>query len=344
MNFLDIQELIIAGWKTQTLFSALELGIFEQLSQQAKTIEQLAQDCHFSPVSGKKLLTACVALGLLTKTNDTYQNASVTQELLVSGNPIYLGDVAFHIRDILPLWNKLTDAVKENSNRWQQVTGSEAGHFSSLYQDPNQLAHFLKTMNLYNQETAASVALNFDFSPYHHLLDIGGSTGVFGQMIISYFPHLKVTVFDLPEVCKITEQYIKEQYHLEGQMATHEGNFLSSHSLPKGFDIIYLGWVLHDWPHHIQLEILEKCYQALPPNGILLATESLINQEETGPLLTALLSLDMLVSTDGGGESTGEEYKERFSKAGFESVEIISLPIMRDLIVGVKKVRAIDPT
>lgn len=337
MNFLDLQELIIAGWKTQTLFSALELGIFEQLSKQAKTVEELAQDCQFSPVSGKKLLTACVALGLLTKTDNTYQNSPVAQELLVSENPIYLGDVALHIRDILPLWNKLTDAVKENSNRWQQVTGSEAGHFSSLYQDPKQLEHFLKTMNLYNQETAASVALNFDFSPYNHLLDIGGSTGVFGQTIISKFPNLKVTVFDLPEVCEITNTYIKEQYHLEGKMATYAGNFLSNHPLPKGFDIIYLGWVLHDWPHHIQLEILEKCYQALPLGGVLLATEALINQEETGPLLTTLLSLDMLVSTDGGGESTEEEYKERFSKVGFKSVDIISLPTMRDLIIGVKK-------
>jgi hypothetical protein len=55
-----------------------------------------------------------------------------------------------------------------------------------------------------------------------------------------------------------------------------------------------------------------------------------------GPLLTALLSLDMMVSTDGGGESTGQEYLQRLSSVGFEKVRIETLPIMRDLIIGVK--------
>lgn len=335
MNFEEIQDLIIAGWKSQTLFTALELGIFEQLTDEPKTLSDLAEKCQFSADAGKRLLSTCVALGLITKQGLFYQNSSATQQFLVQGKPTYLGKVARHIKDIEPLWNKLTDAVKENSNRWQQVTGSKEGHFSSLYKDPQKLENFLFTMHLYNEGVALAVADNFNFSKHSCLLDVGGATGIFDHIVLTKFPHLKITVFDLPNVCKITDKYIKDKYSQSHRINTQSGNFLED-SLPAGFDIIYLGWVLHDWSPEVQIKILEKCYQALPSGGVLLATECLVNEDETGPLLTTLISLDMLVSTDGGVESTGNEYIERFTKAGFSNVNIQKLPTMRDLIVGIR--------
>jgi 4-hydroxy-2,2'-bipyrrole-5-carbaldehyde O-methyltransferase len=334
MDFEQIQDIIIAGWKSQTLFTALELGVFEQLATGATTLTDLVEKCSLPLASGKKLVTACVALGLIDKQGLLYQNSLAVQDFLVRGKPAYVGDVALHVRDIMPLWNHLTSAVQENSNRWKQATGSEEGHFFSLYKERAALENFLLTMDLYSQNVAKSVTEIFDFSSHKKLLDLGGSTGIFGNILVEKFPHLKVAIFDLPQVCDITDEYISNNYHKLGSMTTIKGNFLED-DLPKDFDVIYLGWILHDWPPEIQMKILEKCHAVLPSGGILLATENLLNEDETGPLFTALLSLDMLVSTDGGGESTGSEYLERIQTAGFRNVVIKELP-MRHLIIGTR--------
>ena len=332
-----IMDIVHGVWKSQTLFSAVELGIFAALAEQPMTLDELSQKCGFSSEAGRKLLSTCTAMGLLEKEGEIYKNSSACEECLVPGKPAYLGNLVMHVyRDLNPLWNKLTDAVIENKNRWEQVTGSGESHFVTMYQDPVRLETFLSTIHLLSAGIALVIAECYDFSQSRQILDVGGATGVLGSILVDRYPHLQVTVLDLPPVCKITDQWIKEKYRLENKIKTHCGDFLRD-PLPEGFDIIYLGWVLHDWPPEVQLKILEKCYQALPPGGTLLVSECLLNEEKSGPLDVCLLSLDMLISTDGGGESTGTEYMERLQKTGFKNVRIQNLPGPRDLIIGEKE-------
>ncbi|MEI8630988.1 hypothetical protein P4S72_00510 [Vibrio sp. PP-XX7] len=62
-----------------------------------------------------------------------------------------------------------------------------------------------------------------------------------------------------------------------------------------------------------------------------------MNADKSGPEFTALLSLNMLVSTDGGVESSVDEYIQRFTAVGFEEVGIVDVPGPRMLIIGKKK-------
>lgn len=338
-DVLMIQDLVLGCWKSQALFSAVELGVFDALAGGPKSAGQLAAAGGFSAEAGQKLLAACCGLGLLAKEGGDYRNTPPSQNHLVKGQPGYMGDLVMHIyRDVMPLWNRLTSAVVENSNRWQQATGSADRHFANLYQDPERLETFLGTMHLYNLDTARQVAHAFDFAPYFRLLDVGGATGVFGAVVQDAHSHVRSTVADLPEVCRIADRWIREKYGKDGRMDTVACNFLEE-PLPGGYDLIYLGWVLHDWSDPVQRDLLRKCYEALPPGGAVLATETLMNEAGDGPLLPALLSLDMLVSTDGGGESTGTELLERFRAAGFVNARVQALPGMRDLIIGEKPAR-----
>ncbi len=331
-----IQDLVLGCWRSQVLFSAIELGVFDALADGSQTSGQIAGERGFSETAGRKLLAACCALGLLEKQGHRFSNTEASRNHLVKGKPGYMGDLVMHIyRDVMPLWNKLTDAVIENHNRWEQVTGSLEGHFANLYKDPARLETFLGTMHLYNLETAQQVARVFDFGAYSSLLDVGGATGIFGHVVHEYHPRLRVTVADLAEVCRITKCWIRDKYKKETIMNTVVCDFLND-PLPKGYDLIYLGWVLHDWSDAVQRQLLHKCFEALPGGGAVLATETLMDETGDGPLLPALLSLDMLVSTDGGSESTASELMERFHSAGFVNVRVKSLPGMRDLIIGEK--------
>jgi len=330
---LFLQNLALGAWGAQVLFSTHELGVFEALREEALPAEALAARCGTDLRGLEILLTAAQALGLLVCEQGRYANATPTQEHMIRGLPGYIGDVITHLgRDVLPLWNHLTDAVREGTSRWRQVTGSSQAHFQSLYSDPNKLQAFMGTMDLYAAMSAAEIADAFDFSRIHSLLDVGGATGALGRVLAERFPHVEVTVLELDEMCSAVEAwYAKRGGSRRPKMLA--GDMLSG-PFDSGHDAIHFGWVLHNWPPDVQVGLLRRAHAALRPGGFVLATECLLGGPD--PLLPALLSLDMFVSTDGGAESTAAQYAERFRQAGL-TMRITELPGMRTLLWAEKE-------
>ncbi len=68
---------------------------------------------------------------------------------------------------------------------------------------------------------------------------------------------------------------------------------------PVGHDAILLSMILHDWGEDRDRAILQKCWAALPSGGMVIISELLVNDEKTGPPAAALMSLNMLVETEG---------------------------------------------
>ncbi|BBM82278.1 methyltransferase [Candidatus Uabimicrobium amorphum] len=332
-SFALVQDLLIGSWKFQVVVTCLQLKIFEKL-QQSATLQEVATQISAPEESTQKILTASVALGLLHKENEQYANTPATNALLVESSPAFMGNLFHHVCDVNPLWLNLTDAIRENSNRWLQTTGSAEGHFATLYKDPQRLRKFMETMHFFNEQVAKALAEVVDFSSRKAILDVGGATGILCDIIHKKYPHMQTTVYDLEEVCQISREFT-EKY--DTNIAFHSGNFLEE-QLPSGFDVIYLGWVLHDWSTEIQLQLIEKCYEALPEGGMLLITENFLAEDGSGPLFTSLLSLDMLVSTDGGGESTQSQYCERLQQNGFRDIEVKEHVGGRSLIIAYKKI------
>src|SRR5262249_44847558 len=109
-----------------------------------------------------------------------------------------------------------------------------------------------------------------------------------------------------------------------------------SDPLPEGADIISMGWILHDWDDEHCLELLKKCFNALPAGGSILVLEKFLNDDKTGPLLATLMSLNMLVASLGGRERTAQEYGDLMVEAGFVEPKATVLSGMRDYIVARK--------
>src|SRR4051794_11422619 len=86
-----ILGMITSFWVSQTLFAAHDLGVFQALSEGPATAKQLASRLGFNEDAGDRLLTACVAIGLLKRDAENYSNAEDTQNLLVPGPTGYMG-------------------------------------------------------------------------------------------------------------------------------------------------------------------------------------------------------------------------------------------------------------
>jgi 2-polyprenyl-3-methyl-5-hydroxy-6-metoxy-1,4-benzoquinol methylase len=128
-------------------------------------------------------------------------------------------------------------------------------------------------------------------------------------------------VFDLPPVCEIAARHVASA-GFQGRIAVTSGDFLADRELPAGHDVVLLSMIMHDWTPEQDLAILRKCFAALPPDGRIVISELLVNDEKTGPPAAALMSLNMLVETV-GRNYTSAEYGNWLRDAGFVDIETV---------------------
>ncbi|ROQ69505.1 methyltransferase family protein [Streptomyces sp. 840.1] len=315
----------IAGgmWASQTLCGAVDLGLFGFLSaEKGASAAEVAEGLGIAGRPSEILLTACAALGLLVRddapgADARYVNTPTAEEYLVRGGPRYFGDYIDMLRShTTPGWLRVTEAIRSDSpSRWdpdQQERIFDAGNRASTFWDG---------LRPLSSMTAGVLADAVDFSTAPRLLDVGGGGGAFVIELCRRYPHLAATVYDLPHVCAYTAGKIADA-GLSARIGTHPGDFFEDPELPTGHDTILLSMIMHDWGEARNRELLAKCYRALPGGGRLVISELLVNDEKTGPLDAALMSMNMLVGT-WGRNYTAAEYSEWLRAAGFDEVHTV---------------------
>jgi 3-hydroxy-5-methyl-1-naphthoate 3-O-methyltransferase len=115
------------------------------------------------------------------------------------------------------------------------------------------------------------------------------------------------------------------------------GDFFADAHLPPAHDVILLSKVLHDWNEAKNREILRKCFQALPSGGAVIIDELLVNDEKTGPVPAALMSLNMLIETE-GRNYTAAEYAAWLTELGFREIQTVPFeaPGTNGAVIGYK--------
>jgi ubiquinone/menaquinone biosynthesis C-methylase UbiE len=125
-----------------------------------------------------------------------------------------------------------------------------------------------------------------DFSPYRHILDIGGNSGEFALQICKRYPKISATVFDLPLVCDIGVEHLQSEQEAK-RITFIKGNALTD-DFPKGFDLVLFKSMLHDWPDKEAKQFMTKASQSLKSGGTLLIFER-------GPFEPSEMTLDYSV-------------------------------------------------
>lgn len=153
------------------------------------------------------------------------------------------------------------------------------------------------------------------------MLDVGGGSAAYDIELCRLYPELTATVFDLPKVADIAAVKVKNA-GLSERIRTVAGDFFADSPLPAGHDTILLSMVLHDWPEDRCRAILQKCWAALPSGGQVIIAELLVDDARTGPPAAALMSLNMLVETE-GRNYTPTEYGAWLGDQGFQHLRTV---------------------
>lgn len=317
---LPLMQLATGFWAFKTLASAHELGLFTRLSgTKGTTSEELAKSLDLHPRPAEMILTGCAALGLLERRGGRYRNSPLAEEYLVRGKPYYFGGcVQMFDRRLYPGWGKLTQALKTNRpTTWNPDTQK------SLFdgEDPEMLGVFWEAMHSLSSHTARALGKAVDFRKVRRLLDVGGGSGAYDIELCRLYPKLRSTVYDLPFVAKIA-QAKADAAGLGGRVSSSPGDFFADAAFPAGHDAILLSMILHDWAEPRNRELLRKAYAALPSGGMIVISELLVNDEKTGPPAAALMSLNMLIETE-GRNYTPAEYSAWLKEAGFRKIKTV---------------------
>ena len=314
-----VLDLIEAFRRSKVMFAAVSLGVFDFLEKIPSDHSSLAAALGLKAEPLQRLLDACVNLQLLRRNQSLYENEPVASTFLcrsgaqsLTGYILYSDDVLFR------LWQRLEDAIREGTPRWQQVFGADGPIFDQFFRTQEAKETFLHGMHGFGLLSSQKVVQVFDLSPFRHMVDLGGGTGHLAVAACEIYPDLRATVFDVPQAAEIAESYIRRSNLPADRVTVAAGDFFTD-DLPKA-DLFALGRILHDWSEDKIVNLLARIFSSLPSGGSILIAEKLLNEDKTGPTSAQLQSLNMLVCTEGRERTLGE-YRKLLEGAGFHNVE-----------------------
>ncbi len=330
----NVLDLIEAFRRSKAMFTAVRLGIFDELAGGAQSSAALAQRLSLDRAALSRLLDGCVALRLLEHDEQgQYVNTSAANRFLTAASPETLaGYIIYSDQSLYRLWDHMDDAIREGTNRWTQAFGSRSALFDHYFRNEVATRSFLSGMHGFGQLASPRIVAAFDLSRFRQMVDLGGATGHLAIAACKAYPELKASVLDLPAVEPFANEYIAKS-GLSDRITFVKADFFTD-DLPRA-DLYVLGRILHDWNDAKIGTLLRKILFALPRGGALLVTETLVDDDRGGPVYTLMQDLNMLACTD-GRERTEAEYSLLLRTAGFSAVQFRRTDSLVDAILATK--------
>ena len=319
-------------WTSRTLLAAVELGVFTFLAKQPAALSALEQHFGFHGRGARDFFDALVALGFLQRVDGVYRNSPDSDVFLDQSKPSYMGGVLeMASRRLYGFWDDLIPELRSGQPQNEVKSGEEP--FATIYAEPERLKVFLRAMTGISRGANLEIAKRLPWDKYKSCADVGTAQGDLVAQIALANPHLTGVGYDLPVVRPVFEEYIAG-LGLAGRVSFQDGDFFKD-EMPQ-VDVILMGHILHDWDLPTKKMLLEKAYRALPEGGMVVAYDSIIDDDRTQNAFGLLMSLNMLIETPGGFDYTGADCIGWMKETGFRDCRVEHLIGPDSMVVGVK--------
>jgi O-methyltransferase/methyltransferase family protein len=328
-----ILQLGTGFWASKTLLSAVELGVFSELASSGPLdADALRERLGLHERSARDFFDALVALGMLERDNGSYGNTAETDLFLDRSKPSYVGGLLEMINARLyGFWGSLTEGLRTGKLQNEAKTGGS--FFEVLYSDPERLKGFAKAMSGISTGVAHALASVFPWDRYQTVIDIGCAEGAVPVQIARAHDHMSGGGYDLPQIAPVFEEYVAGA-GLSDRLRFFPGDFFAD-DLPNT-DVLIMGRILHNWNMEEKRILLDKAYAALPEGGALIVYEAIIDDERRKNVFGLLMSLNMLIETEGGFDYTGADCQGWMKDAGFKETSFQHLLGPDSMVVGIK--------
>lgn len=328
LNPAQIMQIGMGFFASKTLLSAVELGLFTLLDEQAFNKSEIERKIGIHQRSSADFLDALVSIGMLNRDGNgelaRYSNTLQTKTFLNKKSPQYMGGILemASVR-LFQHWGDLTEGLKTGKPQNEIKHLKDKGDlFDSLYSDTNKLESFLAAMAGVQKGNFKMLAEKFNFTKYKSVCDLGGASAAFSAEVVRKHPTVECTSFDLAPAQTVAKRAL-EKAGLTDKVKLQSGDFFKD-EIPQA-SVITMGNILHDWNLEQKKFLIKKAYDALPAGGCFIAIENIIDDERRKNTFGLLMSLNMMIETDEGFDYTGAQFKSWCLEAGFKSIELMPL-------------------
>lgn len=292
-----------------------KLGVPDQLESGPKSTEELAELVHARPDLLARLMRATESMGVLAQTSDAKWEQTPMSDVLRSGSPKSLRDLAIFYADE---WHSrgfgtLDETVRSGEPAMERLYGET--YFEFFRKHPVDGEHFNRAMSAFSNMDAPAVVAAYDFGGISSIVDVGGGYGALLSAVLERHPSMQGTLYDLPQVIQALHR--SQHGRLNPAMAHRirmiEGDMFQS--VPPGAAAYAMKRILHDWPDDKCRKLLANCRAGVQDGGKLIVIDAVV---PTGGAYSPAKIMDLTMMLLGGKERTEEEFRQLFEDTGWK--------------------------
>ena len=271
---------------TSLIITANNIGIFNILTEDAKSIEQIAKECDISNDRIEPILNGLVFNKIINKNKIGYYLDEYKDVLLNNSKYNQTGDIDF-AQTVMEKYNNLEKAIKDNNfalDNFKELTD-------------NQADSFIKGMHSNAMPQAEYIASQYIFEN-HNILDIGAGAGTYLITVAKKYESVRGKMIDLPQISKIQNSNIEKE-NLMNRLVSISCDYNNDFPQEK-YDDVFLFAVVHQEPIENVRKLLDNIYNALKPNGRLFLTSFFLNDDKISPEFSVQFAIEMRVNSKEG--------------------------------------------
>ncbi len=311
-------ELILAGWMSQAIEAAAELGIPDALAAGPLTADDLARRIGADADALDRLLRALISRGVFSQHSDGTYGLNPLADTLRSDAPTSMAGAAlfYGSPQHREHWSTLAEAVRSGKATIPVLRGK--GFFEYLSDDAHLAKLFNDAMTSISEMAERAVVAAFDFNACPVVVDVGGGHGRLLATILAAAPSTRGVLYELSDVA-VGAPPLLAKLGVAERVRIETGSFFDS--VPAGGNAYVLKHVIHDWPDDEAVQILRNLRVASEANTTVLLVE-LVIPEHRRDFIGKWADLEMLLGAN-GRERTAAEYRALLGRAGFRMTRVV---------------------
>jgi len=312
-NFLNqIKSFALA----KCLISAIEVGLFEELQKKPLKAEQIKSNLQLadSPIIDA-FLEVLSEFDILSCKNGYFHIGQTITDLVPIDQNIKewtkeMGVFYTSLDNLTELLQTGDYSQTALAKYWSYKTTKNREKLNKI-----DVQDYSLVMESSQTHIAEVLSKKYNFNKYKRIVDVGGGTGKLSIILALQNPEPLFTVIELPAVCKITKERIKEA-GLEKRISVVPLDFFKNPSCNLLTDCLLFVRVLHDWTTKETRILLERWASHVKEKGSLFIVEPMKEDQKSG------ISSLMLALLGGSGRRSTQEYTKILLKLGFKDLDI----------------------
>lgn len=257
--YSEIHNLMYKSYLPNIIYAAIETGIFEQLAMEPMSCEKLSDVLETNERLTESLLDVLIAIGYLERKQSLYTLTDLAKEYLIQQSEVnQIGAIKEFVSKEGPFANlrqALKGVVPEfNQDAWsteESIRGIEQGAKAGSLQN---VLDFVKDLP--------------EFKEAKKMCDFAGNSGYYAYAFLNENPVLHAHVYDLKEVCKISEEIKKNESDFK-RVSYHSFDLNADDGFGKGYDFFFSSHFLYKYDSSEKLvSLLKKINKSMKTGGL----------------------------------------------------------------------------